>query len=778
MDRGFAAIGRMVVHYRWRVVIVWLVFLVVGIVFAPRIQEVFDRGVVSGNTGESQQAADIIASEFTSRSAFQQLLVLSSDEVPVDDPEYRAATEPLIESIESTGHVTSVDSFYSSGNPALVSPDGGATFALLNLRQTNHADGMLASEDILAVVERAPTPPWLTARVTGIEAVHADISTASQDSLARAESVGLPVALLVLVGVFGALVAATLPLLLAILSIVIALALAVLVGEWLGLSVFLETFAVMLGLGVGIDYALFMLTRFRAEREAGRDIEAAAVEMVRHAGKAIAFSGLAVVIGLSALLATAEPTIISMGIGGILVVLVAVAAGLTLLPATVALLGDRIEAPHTLTRFLNRSRTRGTDGMWHRWATHVMQRPVRYSLAGLLILGALALPAIGLEKGTMNVDQLGQGYQSRQGFEILSDKFGAGMLSPVELVVHADGDVGNPETIAGVDRLTRELAADVRFESAMSMTTLSPDLGLEDYRALYAEGFSAVPATLLGPLGSFVNLNGDADTAVIMAHLAIDPSSPEAWDTVRDVRNDLVPRVSELQDAEVLVGGTSAIEADSSSALYGRFPIVIGIILAATFIMLMILFRSILIPLKAVILNLLSVLAAYGLLVIVFQEGLGEEVFGFTATGTVNWVTPVLLFAILFGLSMDYEVFLLSRIRELHDRGHSNEYAVAFGLETTAKVITGAAAIMVVVFGAFILSSILLMKELGFALAAAVLIDATIVRMILVPATMRLLGEWNWWLPEWLDRILPKVVLEREISESMAEPEREPVPAS
>ncbi len=775
MERIFAAIGQGVVRYRWRVVIMWLVFLVVGIVFAPRIQEVFDRGVESGNTGESQQAADIIGSEFTSRSAFQQLLVLSSDEVLVEDPEYRSEAEKLIGVIEATGHVTGVDSFYSTGNTALVSPDGGATFALLNLRQTNHADGMLAAEDILVAVDRAPTPPWLIARVTGIEAVHADISTASQDSLARAESVGLPVALLVLVGVFGALVAATLPLLLAILSIVIALALAVLVGEWLGLSLFLETFAVMLGLGVGIDYALFMLTRFRAERQAGRSIETAVAEMVRHAGKAIAFSGLAVVIGLSALLATAEPTIISMGIGGMLVVLVAVAAGLTLLPAAVVLLGDRIEAPRTLTLFLTRSEKGDAVGMWHRWATHVMQRPARYALGGLLILGALALPAIGLEMGTMNVDQLGQGYQSRQGFEILSKEFGAGMLSPVEVIVHADGGVSDPETIAGVDRLTRALAADVRFESAMSMTTLSPDLDLEDYQTLYEERFSAVPPALLGPLGNFVNLDGDGDTAVIMAHLAIDPSSPEAWDTVRDVRADIIPTVSELQNAQVLVGGTSAIEADSSSALYGRFPVVIGIILAATFVMLMILFRSIVIPLKAVVLNLLSVLAAYGLLVIVFQEGLGGTVFGFTATGTVNWVTPVLLFAILFGLSMDYEVFLLSRIRELHDRGYSNEHAVAFGLETTAKVITGAAAIMVVVFGAFVLSSILLMKELGFALAAAVLIDATIVRMILVPATMRLFGEWNWWLPRWLDRILPEVVLEGEIPEPMAESEREPV---
>ncbi len=593
-----------------------------------------------------------------------------------------------------------------------------------------------------------------------MEAVHSEITDASRESASRAEMVGLPVAMVVLIAVFGALVAATLPLVLGILSIAIALALAFLVGQWMDLSVFLETFAVMLGLGVGIDYALFMLTRFRGERRAGRDIEHAVVEMVTHAGKAIAFSGFAVVIGLSALLATGEPTITSMGVGGMLVVLVAVAAGLTLLPAAIALLGDRIEAPRSLTRLLDRTQ-RG--GLWHRWATHVMRRPVRYALAGLLLMGAIAWPTLTLEKGTIGVGQLNEKYQSRQGFEALAQEFGAGMLSPVEIVVRTD-DAGAPEVVAGVDRLTKAIAADGRFEGAMSMTTVAPDLGLEEYQALYADGFSRVPEELAVALANFVNLEEDADTAVIMGHLTSDPSSPEAWDTVRALRREIIPQVPELRGEEVLVGGTPAIEADASRALYARFPIVIGIILGATFLLLMILFRSILIPLKAVIMNLLSVLGAYGLLVLVFQKGLGEGLFDFTSTGTVNWVTPVLLFAILFGLSMDYEVFLMSRIRELHDRGYSNEEAVAIGLERTGRVITGAAAIMVVVFGSFLLSSILLMKELGFALATAVLLDATLIRIILVPATMRLLGEWNWWLPGFLDRLLPRVELEREVA--------------
>lgn len=773
MDRVFSSIGRAVVRHRWRVVSIWVLFVVVGAVVAPGIQDVFDRGVDSGNTGESQQAADVIAAEFADRSAFQQILVFSSDELGVDDPEYRSAVADAVGIVEETGHVVGVTSYYSSGNPALVSDDGRATFALLELRQTNHGDAMLAAGDILDVVADAPRPAWLTAEVTGIEAVHADISAASQESIARAETIGLPVAMMVLIVVFGALVAAALPLLLGIISIVIALALAVLVGEWRGLSVFLETFAVMLGLGVGIDYALFMLTRFRAERKAGRTVEASAAEMVTHAGKAVAFSGVAVVIGLSALLATAEPTVISMGLGGILVVVVAVAAALTLFPAVVVLLGDRIEMPRHLARFFDRP---SGSRLWHRWATHVMRRPVRYAAAGLVVLGALAWPTLGLERGTIGVDQLSSGYQSREGFETLADEFGAGMLGPVEVVVRTDRGVGEAEVVRGVDRLGKAIAADPRFDGVMSMTTMAPELTVEDYQAMYANGFAAVPAELSEPLRSFVNVDGDGDTTVIMGHLAIDPSSPKAWELVRDLRTDIIPTVPELADAEVLVGGTSAIEADASSALYSRFPAVIAIILATTFLMLLVLFRSILVPLKAVVMNLLSVLASYGLLVLVFQEGFGESLLDFTSTGTVNWVTPVLLFAILFGLSMDYEVFLMSRIRELHDRGYPTEQAVAEGLERTGKVITGAAAIMVVVFGAFTFSSILLMKELGFALATAVLIDATLIRTVLVPSAMRLLGEKAWWLPRWLDRILPHVALERDVDEPGVRPSGEAVP--
>ena len=264
-----------------------------------------------------------------------------------------------------------------------------------------------------------------------------------------------------------------------------------------------------------------------------------------------------------------------------------------------------------------------------------------------------------------------------------------------------------------------------------------------------------------------MNLDRGGDVTVLLAYLREDPGSAAARDAVRALRAEIIPSAAELRGDLVLVGGTTAIEMDAVDALYARFPLVVGIILAATFLLLLVLFRSILIPLKAVVMNLLSVGAAYGLLVLGFQRGYAAGILDFTSIGAVNWITPVLLFAVLFGLSMDYEVFLLSRIRELHDRGYSNVDAVALGLERTGGVITGAALIMIVVFAAFTLSSILVVKELGFALAAAVLVDATIVRIILVPATMRLLGDWNWWIPGWLERLLPRVEIADEAFESV-----------
>lgn len=758
MDRLFTALGRVTVRHRGTVVVVWLLLLAFGLAFAPRLGEVFERRFLTGGTGDSQTATEIVTREFPAGSAFVEQLVFTSDSLTVDDARYRDAAAAVIAAAAGTGRVKDAEGFLTNGDRGSVSRDGRTTYVALNLTSTTHSDAMTAAGKLLAAVAAAPRPGWLRAYVTGIEAVHANLISAGQESIGTAEAVGLPIALVVMVLVFGGLVAAGLPLVMGLVSILIVLGLAYVLGQAMDLSTFIENIATMLGLGLGIDYSLFMLTRYRSERGAGRDVGEAVVQAVRHAGKAIVISGLAVALGLVALLAAGEPNVSSMGIGGVLVTLVAVAAAVTLLPATVALLGDRIERPRRLSRLVRRVHR---DGFWGRWARVVMRRPVGFLALGLAVIVVLAWPALTLRTGSAGVEVLNDDAQSRVGFEVLARGFGPGLTSPVQVVVRSPAGIDDPRTIEGIAELSAAIAADARFAGAVSITTLDPRLTLPQLQALYADRFAGVPTEQRGQLGRLVNLDRAGDTTIVLGLLNEDPGSDVALSAIRALRSEVIPSIPGLRGATVLVGGTSALELDSMDALYGRFPLIVGIILIATFLLLMVMFRSIVIPLTAVVMNLLSVLAAYGLLVLVFQDGLGERLLDFTAVGSIEWQTPVLLFAILFGLSMDYEVFLLSRIRELHDRGYGNAAAVAGGLERTGGVITGAALLMIVIFSSFILSPLVLMKELGFALAAAVLIDASLVRMILVPATMRLLGDWNWWLPGWLGRRLPTVELER-----------------
>lgn len=757
MDRLFIAIGRTVAHHRWKTVAVWLLVLTFGLAFAPRLQEVFDRETTSGDTGDSHEAAELVSSEFKGSSPFPQQLVFTSDSRTVDDPAYAAAAAPVIEKLEGTAHVTGVNGFFRTGNRQYVSPDGRTTYAVVNLDSPTYAEASKASAGLLDAVAAVPMPDGFKAYLTGAGVVMQEIDKESKESLSTAESVGLPIALIALMLVFGALVAAGLPLVMGMIAIIVALGLAFLVGQRVDLSVFLESAGTMLGLGLGIDYSLFIITRYRAERRAGRDVNEAVVQAVRHAGKAIAFAGFMVAIAMLALLAAESQIIVSVGIGGVLMALVSVAVALTLLPAVIALLGDRIERPQRLTRLIARTH-RG--GFWTRWAQVVMRRPLMSLGLGLAVIALLAAPALSLRTGSMGVNVLPNDAQSKLGYEVLQRDFGPGLTSPVQIVVRAPAGIDDPGTVSGIAALTERIKADPRFGGAVSITTLDPRLGVAQYQALYANDFAGVPPELRPQLGQLINLDRAGDTTIVLGLLAEDPDSEAAVAAVHDLRDTVVPAVTELRGDTVLVGGSTALQIDAADALYSRFPVIVGIILGTTFLLLLLLFRSILIPLKAVVMNLLSVGAAYGLLVFAFQNGFGERALGFTSPGFIDWITPVLQFAILFGLSMDYEIFLLSRIRELHDRGYSNEDAVAGGLERTGGIITGAALIMIVIFGAFTLSSILVIKELGFALAVAVLIDATLVRVVLVPATMRLLGDWNWKIPGWLGRVLPKVELE------------------
>lgn len=764
MQTLFHALGRLVVGHRRVVLALWAVLFVLGLVFAPRLHEVFERQEVTGGTGESQDAQRVISDRFAAQGAFSQILVLRSDSLTVDDPAYAEAARRLIDAAYASGVVTNSYSFFDSGDRTLVSDDGRTTYAYLDLASKSFEQAFRDADKLLETVEQASKPEGLTAYVTGEESVHAETLEISEKSLLRAEAIGFPVALVVLVFVFGALVAAGMPLFMGFVTILLTLAGAFLLGHFVPVSVFVQNMATMIGLGVGIDYSLFSLNRFRYERRLGRGPEEAAIQTVAFAGRAVAFSGVTVMIGLSALMVPASSILRSVAMGGIMAVATAALAAVTLLPALLVYLHGWIERPRRLTRLIGRLARRG---FWHGWAMGVMKRPAVFITLGVAALVALALPATGMRTGALGVKLLGEEAQSRRGYDLLAEGFGGGRMGPVQVVVEPDVSLTDPRTVAAVHELSASLDADPRVEGVRSYAYFDPSLSLEEYQRLYNDGFDAMPEAGRTTLSRVVNLDSGADTALVLASLRSEPESGEADSLVADLRSQIIPSVDGLSEARVLVGGPTAIERDLRLELYGKFPWVVALVLAATFVLLTVLFRSVVIPAKAVLMNLLSVFAAYGFLVLVFQEGFGDRLLGFSAVGFVNWITPVMLFCILFGLSMDYEVFLLSRIREMRDRGHGTRESVALGLERTGGVITGAALIMIVVFAAFALSPILIIKEMGIGLAVAVLLDATIIRILLVPSVMRVLGRWNWWLPSPLAKVLPAVALE---------PTEEPVP--
>jgi RND superfamily putative drug exporter len=761
---AFNTLGIWVVAHRRRVLTAWAALFLLSLAFAPRLQEVFGRQQVTEGTGDSAKAVSIITDKFGGQGAFTQILALHSDDVPVDDPRYAEAARSLLDAVRATGVVLDTYSFFQNGDSSLVAPDGHTTYAYVDLSSHSPDQAFHDADKLLNAVKRAPKPSWLIADVTGQDAVNADLANISQTSLLRAEAIGFPVALVVLVFVFGALVAAGLPLLMGLLAILLTLAGAFLLGHFVPVSIFVENIASMIGLGVGIDYSLFALNRYRYERGLGKGPEAAATATVAHAGKAIAFSSLTVIIGLSSLLVPASSTLRSVAMGGIMAVLAAAAAALSLLPALLVNLGGWVEEPRRLTRLMSRL---GRAGFWHGWALWVMKRPVLFIVLGLAALAALAVPATGMRTGALGVRMLGEDAQSRRGYDIIASAFGAGSIGPVEVVVQPNASLTNPTTIASIYQLSAALAADPRVLQVRSYAYFNPDWTLADYQRAYAGGFEALPQDSKQLLARLVNLNTGADTALIYATLRSDPESAQADSLVRDLRSKTIPSIAGLEGSPALVGGPTAVERDLRLELYNKFPVVVALVLVATFVLLTILFRSVVIPAKAVLMNLLSLFAAYGFLAIVFQHGYGDKLLGFTSAGYVNWITPVMLFCILFGLSMDYEVFLLSRIREFRDRGASTPDSVAMGLERTGGIITGAAVIMIVVFSAFALSPIIIVKEIGFSLAVAVLLDATIIRILLVPSLMRVLGGWNWWLPAPLAKLLPAISLETEEEEPL-----------
>src|SRR5579859_159468 len=739
------AYGRQIFRLRWFILAFWIIVLGASIPFTAKVGDALNGGGYSYDASESSHVDAIISTKLP-RPASQLLVVFQSDHAATSDPAYQQEVNAFISRARSYHYTTGV----STSDTGL---DGHTIYVTVNLSIYPGGDELNVFR---ALVPQGSTASPAHAYITGDPAIDQEFSHLSTSDVERAEFTALPIALFVLFMIFGTLVAAAMPLLLAMVSVPISLALIYAIGLHISMSIFVLNVASIIGLGISIDYSLFMVRRFRDEMAAGRSVAEAVGWTIATSGEAILFSGLIVMIGFAGLLLIRTGLTTSLGIGGTVVVAVSILAALTLLPALLSVLGPRINAlriplisrltaPHAHASSKSGSKPR--RNFWESVAESVMKRPLIFVVAVTAVLVAMGWPIFSIELGTPGATSLPTSAESRQGIDILYKQFPQTNTNVISIVAQAPqgSSMLNSDNLAKLDNLSRWLAAQPHITNVISLTRLPASNGAlaptaQELTTLYTTGAYRQNPAIAQLVTSTTNGNITLITATTDAQL--DSSQGNAL--IDDLR---AGDKAAGQGLTVLIGGQQANDLDFNRYLYGNFPLSILFILGSTYVLLLLMFRSLFLPLKAILMNVLSVGACLGVLVYVFQWGHLSNVLNFTANGYLDSIAPILLFCILFGLSMDYEVFLLSRVQEEWLRTHNNRFAVARGLEKTGGVITNAALLFVIVTGAFTFTSILSSKEIGLGMSLAVLVDATIIRTLLVPATMRLLGRWNWWLP-------------------------------
>lgn len=740
----------------WRTVGLWIVILIALGVVQGAIPMDSTSDVKLLNNPESEQGWNLLIDHgIRQQRPGTETVIVRSDSTTVDDATFQAAVQQVTDALRAdTEMVANVSNYYEvnaqnpEGAAGLVSTDRKTTIIPVTLTGTLN-DAVEHGADFLALIktQKDATPNFQVLTV-GDASLNEEINTISEEDIARGESFGAIVAFVILVVVFGALVAAFVPIILAIISIGIAFGLAAIVSQIGELSFFVTSMITMIGLAVGVDYSLFVIERYREERRRG----AAKLDAIQIAGatssRAVLFSGMTVVFALLGMFLVPNNIYRSLAIGAILVVVVAVCASLTLVPAVVALLGDKLDWPRrrkydeaAAEKQYAYDHETIHKGFWGTITRVVMGRPIVSLLLAIGLLVLCAVPYLDFEPGLGGASSLPDDLESKEAYNILATEFSAGMVSPVEIVI--DGPLDDQTVQTGLANLQSQLAS-----------------------AQTADG-----QPLFGP--ATVTTSEDRQVALISVPLNVAPDEAVGLNAITKLRDEIVPPIqSSMTDSRILVTGVTANNVDFLEMRDTYTPIVFAFVLGLSFLLLMVVFRSIVVAAKAIVMNLLSVGAAYGLLVLVFQKGWGHSIFGFQTVDAIEAWLPLFLFSILFGLSMDYHVFLLSRIREHYDQTKRNRESVAVGLQATAKIITGAALIMVAVFSGFAAGRLVFMQQMGFGLGVAVLLDATIVRSILVPSAMALLKDWNWYLPSWLNW-LPKVNIEGGV-----EPTSQPVSSS
>lgn len=711
-------LGRRVCRARWWVIATWLVLLLIAGLFAPRVTGILRGGGYTIGSSESVTAYNTLNKAY----GYTALTFTAVFTAPPDqhDRLMPAAVAFRKEATAAFGNTLKI-------GPPVWAPSRHAIFERV-YSQPQVDFGASFAKPLRLMLARSGVRGYLT----GPAAIFHDMEAVSDDDLRHVEIVTLPLALAVLLVIFGSVVSSAVPVLMAPVSVTLSLAIVYFVGQRMDMSIFVLNTTSMLGFGIAIDYSLFMVNRFREELRRGTDLESAVGVTVATSGRAILVSAVVVSVGFFGLTLSGIGMLQSLGIGGSLVTVMSLLVALTLLPAILGLLGERINLLPVVPRGVS------TRNLWRRLALWVMRRPVAIIGVVAISIVVLAIPAFHLRVGIPGPEILPPSVDSRAGNDVLQRELGYASNPPVLVVV---------QRLPGTRPATYNSAAFAvldRICSSGLVAGISPLPVPDSPRQVRSCGATLDALQNATPQQNrrVLRTARQQSVALLPVVLRVNASSAAAERYVAFLRHSTPPT-----GYRVLIGGQTAGQMDFDSYLYSRFPLLVLFVIATIYGVLLLAFRSVLLPLKAVLMNVFSILAAYGATVFAFQDGHLAGVLGFTSVGNIDSIVPVFLFCVLFGISTDYEVFLLARVQEEYRGTGDNEGSVATGLEVTGRIITSAALVMIVVFGAFSFARLVVIKEVGLGLAVAVLVDATLIRALLVPATMRLLGRWNWWLP-------------------------------
>lgn len=744
----FRNLGEKVIHHRIIFFSLWIIITFISALGAMKVDDVLhgEGSYVRGS--ESFEQNEMISKYFPEQYTKNVVVTLKSKKYSVENPQFSQTVDKIKDLASNSKEVGSVYDY--TYDTSFISKDHKATFILIGLKDSSADQTSTGADNLVKSLRMIKFDPDIELHITGSQVIVGDMTRLSETDSAKAEKRIVPIAVVLLVLVFGALVSALLPVIVSIMSIIITLGGLYIIGHYFELTMFCKAITSMMGLGVGLDYCLFMVSRFREEMEKDLSPEQAAIETVATAGKAVCYSGFAVSIGMAALLIPDLSLTRSIGFSGIIVVMIAIALALTLLPVIFSFLGPRINSPRAFHRFVKYSTSR--KNFWLDWTNFVMKNSWTFLIGGLVILLSISYFTFHMKLWNSSVLLMPEKLDSRKGFVTMLDIDPSRKYSPIGISFETkDGSsVYERRNLEQIYNFAKEVGNLPEIQRVLGIVDPNSESNLDSYLNLYTN-INALQSFQFSQANPFVSADNKR-TIMWALHKDSDINIAD-WYTVkkiREMRNNF-----KSDNLSIMIGGGGSTNVDFQDAVYKDFPLIIFLIITATYIIMFTLLGSIILPIKAIVMNLLSVGASYGWLVLVFQYGLTTNLLGIKEVpGALLIITPLILFCIIFGLSMDYEIFMMSRIKEEYDKTENVEESVAVGLEKSGSIITSAALIMVIVFSAFSFSEVILVQEMGLGLSTAVFIDATIIRIMLVPSILKLLGKISWWLPKgWKEKL-------------------------